>query len=212
MKIKTLHFLTRLTRHGFIALTLILFTISCSTDSLLLETENMITAAETNSATTDGSVACAECTYVVPPNKNIVDGKELGLKPGDVVCLDASKTYPSIILRNLEGSAQQPIIIRNCGGTVLVDASGRSYAITARHSKHFRITGGDIDGVYGIRVNKGHLGVAIGDLSTDVEIDHLAIDGQGFAGIMTKTDPNCDPATWRENFVMKNVKIHNNHI
>src|SRR5690606_36096722 len=29
---------------------------------------------------------------------------------------------------------------------------------------------------------------------------------------MAKTDPNCDPATWRENFVMKNVRIHHNHI
>lgn len=212
MKINKSHSLKRRAKHTIILFTLALLGIRCSSDSLLLETADRMVAAEMHSAQTSGTITCAECTHVVEPKKNIINGKVLGLKPGDVICLDASKSYHALILEDLEGTADNPIIIRNCGGTALIDATGRSYAITARRSRHFRITGGDTDGVYGIRVHQGHLGVAIGGLSTDVEIDHLAIEKSGFAGIMTKTDPNCDPATWRENFVMKNVRIHHNHI
>ena len=44
-----------------------------------------------------------------------------------------------------------------------------------------------------------------------IEVDHIKVSHVGFAGFMVKTDPTCDSATWRENFVMRDIKIHDNY-
>ena len=54
---------------------------------------------------------CKTCTYVVPANKAIVDGKELNLKPGSVICLDKSLKYGDVDFVNLEGTEESPIRI-----------------------------------------------------------------------------------------------------
>lgn len=56
------------------------------------------------------------------------------------------------------------------------------------------------------------MGITVGALSSDCELDHIEVGAAGFAGIMAKTDPNCDSTTWRGNFTMYNVKIHDNYI
>jgi len=43
-------------------------------------------------------------------------------------------------------------------------------------------------------------------------VDHVEILNSGFAGIMAKTDPNCDDATVRGNFVMRQVILHHNYV
>jgi hypothetical protein len=58
---------------------------------------------------------CAECTFVLPENASVVDGTALGIKPGDVVCLNSAFKYKAIELVNAEGSAEKPIIIATCG-------------------------------------------------------------------------------------------------
>jgi hypothetical protein len=82
------------------------------------------TAAEPNvaSITISGSntvftakVDCKTCTFVVSDKLETVDGKSLGLKPGSVICLDAALKYGHISFENLEGTAEQPITIGNCG-------------------------------------------------------------------------------------------------
>jgi hypothetical protein len=54
---------------------------------------------------------CKTCTYVVPAEIAVVDGKELGLKPGSVVCLDKAIRYGDIDFINLEGTEANPIRI-----------------------------------------------------------------------------------------------------
>jgi hypothetical protein len=54
--------------------------------------------------------------------------------------------------------------------------------------------------------------MALGDLSTNFEVDHVEVQGSGFAGIMAKTDPTCHPATSRENFTMKNINLNYNYV
>lgn len=156
--------------------------------------------------------SCISCTYVVPADVRIIDGAILGLQPGSVIGLDARVNYGTLLFRNLTGTHSDPIIIRNCGGVARVDGTGRNYAIKTENSRFFRITGGDQSGEYGIIVNGGSLGIAIAHLSTQFEVDHVEIQNVGFAGIMAKTDPGCDEATWRENFLMKNVSLHHNYI
>src|SRR5690606_17649157 len=54
---------------------------------------------------------CKTCTYVVPVDVAIVDGKELNLTPGSVICLDKAKQYGDVDFVNLEGSKESPIRI-----------------------------------------------------------------------------------------------------
>jgi len=175
----------------------------------------MLTSAyaigDTESAT-DLVNSCISCTYVVPADARIIDAAVLGLQPGSVIGLDARVSYGPLLFRNLTGTHDNPITIRNCGGVARVDGTGRDYAIKTENSKFFRITGDGQTGEYGIIVNGGSLGIALAHLSTQFEVDHVEIQNVGFAGIMAKTDPGCDEATWRQNFLMKNVSLHHNYI
>jgi hypothetical protein len=54
---------------------------------------------------------CKTCTFVVPADLAVVDGKELGLKPGSVICLDKAIKYGDVDFINLEGTEANPIRI-----------------------------------------------------------------------------------------------------
>ncbi|WP_165823883.1 right-handed parallel beta-helix repeat-containing protein [Pseudochryseolinea flava] len=156
---------------------------------------------------------CGKCTYVVP-KKHEHDGAKLGLKPGDVICLDAKIKYGPLKFVNLKGTKEKPITIINCGGPITIDTPGHSFALKTEKSEHFRITSvGTKDDPYGIKISgaKG-MGIALDYLSTNFEVDHVEVFNIGFAGIMAKTDPNCDDATIRGNFVMRDIALHDNYI
>ena len=54
---------------------------------------------------------CKTCTYVVPANVTVVDGEELNLKAGSVICLDKAVRYGDVDFVNLEGTESSPIRI-----------------------------------------------------------------------------------------------------
>lgn len=153
-----------------------------------------------------------QCSYTVPANAHVIDGLVLNLQPGAVICLNASTAYKNLQFKNLLGTASQPVIIKNCGGTATLTATGLSFGMKFINSKYFRVTGGSTARVYGIRINGGHIGMSMEYRSTNFEIDHVEAGYSGFAGIMAKTDPTCDNATTRENFTMYNVSFHDNYI
>lgn len=155
---------------------------------------------------------CSECTYVVPAGVKVVDAKELGLKPGSVIGLDSRIAYGTLEFHHLVGTAEQPIVIKNCGGVANIVATDKWHAVKTEFSKHYRITGGSTPGVYGIRVKGGQMGLKLDALSTNFEVDHVEIFEQGFAGLMAKTDPTCDDLTIRGNFTMYDVYLHDNYI
>jgi hypothetical protein len=209
--IKNQNFLIVLKR---LTLTLsILFLLTQCSEEQLIEEQVATPASETDPATSAAAVAsCSSCTYVVPATANVVDGKALWLKPGAVIGLNAAFKYKNLLFRNIVGTATQPIIIKNCGGTANIYASGLSYGIKTENSKFFRITGGNVSKSYGIRVNGGHIGITLEKLSTNFEVDHVQISKVGFAGLMAKTDPTCDNATIRGNFVMRDISLHDNYV
>lgn len=161
------------------------------------------------------SFTCSKCTYVIPANQNTTDGApdKLNFKPGDVICLDAAIKYGNLRFINLNGTADKPIVIANCGGVVTIDASGKGYGIKTEYSKYFKITGvGSGGSPYGIKLFGATQGMQLQSLSTNYEISNLEIYNMGFAGIMAKTDPSCDDATIRGNFTMRDVSIHHNYV
>jgi len=62
---------------------------------------------------------CSTCTFVVPANTFIVDGKDF--KPGDVICLDAAVKYGQLEFVNMLGSPEKPIVISNCGASAAAE-------------------------------------------------------------------------------------------
>lgn len=54
---------------------------------------------------------CKTCDYIVPANATVVDGNELGIKPGQTVCLDAKLTYGNLELINMNGTEKNPITV-----------------------------------------------------------------------------------------------------
>lgn len=160
----------------------------------------------------------AECDHTIALNVNSFDAKAKGIKPGDVVCIAAGTRTASLYLTNFKGTAKAPIIIRNDGGKVILSVVGNpgGSAISVSKSSHFHLTGsGDVAHEYGIEVTGGTtMGLAVGGLSkNNIEIDHINVHDVTFAGIILKTDPGCDPATWRKNFpAMTNIRIHDNYV
>ena len=147
---------------------------------------------------------------------NIIWASQTTYSPGDTICIP-SGTYRGIRFYDFEGTETDPVVIKNCGGQVIIDESQYS-GIDFQRSKYIHLTGsGDSNYQYGFDVidtGGGSVGVNLQNLSTDIEVDHVEVSHAGFAGIMAKTDPQCSrPETWRRNgFIMKNLNIHHNYI
>ncbi len=138
----------------------------------------------------------------------------LNVLPGQTVCIMAGN-YNLLRFKGFTGTTSQPIIFKNCGGLVTLGHGAYYAALDFQGCRYFRATGTGTPSVYyGFRVDSSgtSTAVSIGNLSSDSELDHIEVAKSGFAGIMAKTDPSCDPTTWRENFTMYNVNIHDNYL
>ena len=206
-----------------LALAIFSIFIQCSEEEILpVSRERITVAADTVVAATDSigmpadTIAlnsdCSECTWVVPADSTVIDGEVLGLKPGSVICLNSAVTYGTLVFRNVVGTADEPIIIKNCGGKVNIRATDKWHAVKTENSSNFRITGGAASGEYGINIQGGEMGLKMDGFSTNFEVDHVEISQSGFAGILAKTDPTCDDATLRGNFTMYDVSFHDNYV
>ncbi len=171
-----------------------------------------------NGAIKTSNVSCANSikTHLILENTKVADGAKMGVQPGDTVYLEAGN-YPSLVMKNFNGTATNPITIINCGGQVIIDG-GSYFTFSFRHSSYIHLTGtGDSSIEYGIEVRSpdpssvGN-GVGMGSFCKNIEIDHLKIHDVDFAGIMIKTDPTCDINTQRGNFVIDYINIHDNEI
>jgi hypothetical protein len=160
---------------------------------------------------TIGTEAVSQFNYVITPSMSIVDGSILKLPAGAVVGIEGGSRGP-LLLKNFVGADGNPIRFVNKGSKVVINSTG-SYGLKFENSKFIRVSGtGDDINRYGIEINGGHITMTMDKMTTNFEIDHMDIHNAGFAGIMAKTDPSCDPATWRNNFTMRNVSLHDNYV
>jgi hypothetical protein len=113
-----------LLKNMFFAFAAICFFASCQDEEIIGTSESAQTAAvstdESNvaSLTISGEntelaevVECTSCTYVVDANAETIDGEVLGLKPGNVICLNQALKYGNLSFINLQGTAENPILI-----------------------------------------------------------------------------------------------------
>ena len=137
-----------------------------------------------------------------------------GIGAGSVICLEGERPWQSILFKNIVGAPGDPVIIKNCEGQVNI--TGIYVGIEFQECQYIKVTGtGDTAHTYGIKIDSlgnGAHGMNITYLSSDVEVEYVEISDLkvGASGIQAKTDPNCnDTATWRPNFTMRNISLHN---
>jgi len=197
--------------HGIIAILALASFTMCAKKTAGIEIGNPAgdTAIVTNP--TNPTDPTTDCTYTVRPSQWQVDGAKLAA--GSVLCIP-SGTRGALLLKNLKGTADKPIIIINKGGEVTFTAAlTAGYAFKTQNCQYFKIMGNGAPGIkYGLVVNGGNIGMTMDDLSSDFEIQNVEVRNSGFAGIMAKTDPTCDIATQRGHFTMKNVLLHDNYV
>lgn len=70
-----------------------------------------LTITGSNTRLAEGTVDCSVCTFIVDSNTEIIDGLELGLKPGNIICLKSALKYGNLDFINLEGTEENPITI-----------------------------------------------------------------------------------------------------
>lgn len=158
------------------------------------------------------------CDHEIPVEVTLVAGDELGIGPGDVVCL-AAGPRPFLRFSNIVGSEDAPVVVVNEGGVVELENADRGYGLTFDASRYFRLSGTGSAETYGIRVRATRTGpdysascVTVAGLSTDYELDHLEIADCGFAGMNLKTEPTCDGTANLGTFVQRNSRVHHNFI
>ncbi len=154
------------------------------------------------------------CTYEIDAATLQVDGDELGVQPGETLCLKAgSKEY--LFLKNIHGAEGNPVTIVNKGGAVVINTDN-FYGIKISGCSYIRLMGsGDPDTEYGIQVQRvgNGAGISVGDLSTDVEIAYTEVAHTAIAGVYAKTDPTCsDFSSTRDKFTMYNFWFHHNYV
>lgn len=156
-------------------------------------------------------IEAVNCVMTIQPSQTVVDGKNI--PAGSTICLPAGTRGP-LLLKNFIGTPTNPITFINSGGKITFQVpSTNSYGIKTDSCRNIKLLGnGDPATKYGININGAHVGISLDHLSSDFEVSNLEIQNSGFAGMMAKTDPSCDPATQRGNFVMQNVSIHDNYV
>lgn len=116
-------------KRGIIIAFAMMVMISCSEEALVenpvhaeaMPSTEFVEEADVASLTVSGiytevsaDVDCVSCTYNVPDGVRTVDGAELGLKPGSVICVDAGRRLGEIEFVNMIGTENAPIIIGTC--------------------------------------------------------------------------------------------------
>ncbi|MBO9703746.1 MAG: right-handed parallel beta-helix repeat-containing protein [Sporocytophaga sp.] len=165
-----------------------------------------------NAAESLAAVQGYSCVYTIKTSQTVVDASTLNLPAGSVVCIEAGTRGP-LWLKNFQGEAGKPITFVNSNGKVSINASSSNgYGLKFSNCKYVKVAGNGSNDQYGIHVNGSHIGVTFESLSTNWEISNVEISNIGFAGLMGKTDPTCDPSTWNGNFVMRDCSIHDNYV
>lgn len=154
--------------------------------------------------------ACA-CDITIPASAWYVDINKTGNanayvitpKPGQTVCF-ADGVRAAIEFHNMNGVSGAPITFASCSGTTIKGSAGQ-HVVQFFNSSFVRVSGqqGPID------ITGGGHGLYFRDLSTDVEAHTVWFHDLGYSGFEAKTDPTCDPKTWRGAFTLRNPVVKN---
>ena len=154
--------------------------------------------------------------FIIPIEKLYLDATDplyAQVKPGDTLYFSAGSKN-SITLKNFRGKSGSPIVIINRGGEIIIDTDNY-FGISIQNCQHVKFTGSGFPGVfYGFKIKRvaNGAGMGIGNLSSDIEVDHVSIENTSVGGLYAKTDPDCELGSVRGKFTQYNTVIHDNYI
>lgn len=172
-----------------------------------------VSASSSSSAPVTGDCGCTVTFSAASGEGLTADGSTV--KPGSVVCIKAGN-YKFIKLNYFKGTATSPITIKNCGGQVVINGN-TSTNMSISNSNNFKLTGTGSSDKYGFKITSTSntvytgLGVKADYQISDFEIDHFDLYRTS-VGFMIKTEPSCDPGSWRENGTIRNVSVHDTYV
>ena len=118
------------------------------------------------------------------------------MPPGTVICL-SSGDYDGILIENLRGTAERPVVIRNHGGRVRI-VKGE---LALRNCQHVQLTGTGTPGLtYGIHAYQAW--VHVYETPLGIEIDHIEVEDNSLS-VKDNTDPD---------HTVSDVHIHHNYL
>ena len=152
-------------------------------------------------------------TFSIPTTTLLLDTSSTilsGLQAGDTIALEAGNR-DFLILRNLSGSLNNPIVVINKTGLVNI-SSQHYFGISIRNCQYIHIAGTGSTEEYGIQISGMQgTGIGAGEGTTDLEINNVKINQVDGPGMLIKTNATCDQ--WhRADFSQMNTRIHHNHI
>lgn len=147
-------------------------------------------------------------SWLVPEGENLLDGNGnyAQVNPGDTVFLTGTKNL--LIIRNFSGTKAQNITFSNLENQVFkINATG-GFGLSVQNCEFIRVKGQNVDGQKGIQIKVPNgVGVGVGYLSQNWELNNLEIGPSKAPGILAKTDPDCSFSSTRENFKQIGGKI-----
>lgn len=156
------------------------------------------------------SLRAQESTSILSLDQTFLDGVVTAVAPGSVIRLAAGERT-GLLIANVHGTAERPIVVINHGGRVRIGNTHDAAALRIRDCSHLQVRGdGDSRHRYGIEIFRadGGQGVQVTGRSTDIELCHLEIHHTHYAGVMIKSDPTCSGELNRGRFTQRNVHLH----
>ena len=146
------------------------------------------------------------CDHVISPDVNYFNGE--GVLPGEVICITAG-TRSALKIKNVHGSTSDPIILKNCGGEVIIEGEPAAQTLLIGNSYFFNLTGsGDADVPFGIHIDGGsEVGLLINDLSHHFEVDQVQIENVHGVGLQVFDEPRCDLSANEGVFLLKSIDL-----
>ena len=155
--------------------------------------------------------SCFATRFIFGPASTIINGRSnaSAVKPGDTIYLSASSRL-TVELRNIHGTAAKPVLIQNYQGQVFFNSN--VVGIKFDTCSWVQLIGKRADTTYGFVISGASAGIDIGGLSTCIEVAGIEISNITWTGITCKTDPDCTFKSTRDNFIMRNISIHDNYL
>ncbi|GHB49768.1 right-handed parallel beta-helix repeat-containing protein [Mongoliitalea lutea] len=152
-------------------------------------------------------------TIVISPTEDqtvIIENNQASpINPGDTVYLTSGR-YKQLLIRNINGSKESPIVITNKGGVVKI-SDGPNYGVSMRNSSYIIFEGSPSleKPIQIFNITNGN-GISVEDRSSDITIRNIEINNVSKSGIMAKSDPTCNlNSPDRNNFKLENLIITN---
>ncbi|MCL6524176.1 MAG: putative Ig domain-containing protein [Thermoflavifilum sp.] len=187
-----------------------------------------LTVTDSVGATSQDSIIIRVIAPIVKHNKIILPvwkqlwypniDSQFNIQPGDTICIPAGD-YPNLSIANLHGSPEAPVVIQNCGGVVRIGAHNTAgYGFLIQYSDYFELSGSGTPGIeYGFELTGtpaaegGHQvqGLFLGYKVDHIDVHNIYVNHTSGTGIECLTRAICsDPSTWRQNYIMEDLKFH----